>query len=797
MNVPPFLTELLLKSTLVLALAYAVLLLGRRLSAALRHLVAAVALVAAVLLPAFALLVPGIRVPALAGLLPRRASAERSVRDTASRREDPKTGETWRQEAPAPTAERAALPPTAETRSSSSSEPLSLPSTPVEWNALLAFLWGTGVIVVFSGSLAGTLRVRQLVRRATAVGDPAWLAAAAQLAPSLRLGKRRSGQVRLLHTEELSVPLTAGILKPLVLLPEEARAWSAERRDIVLLHELAHIGRRDCLALFVASLATALYWFHPLAWLVARSIREEGEKAADDLVLSAGVRASSYAGELLSFVRSLRFVEDEALPAMALAEGSHLSRRLRAVLDPACRRTAPSPTALRVAIGALLAVTATVAAVEPGLERSDRAKSKAVKAIAASPSVDFAVAAAPAVSSMAAPAVAPAVRAVALASPQVVFASRRNPRSGSEWYSRGMDLHHDERYDEAIAAFQKAIELGHNEGAASYNIACGYALKGDADHAFEWLHKAMDEGFDISGYMKSDDDLDSLKSDRRWPDLRKEARKGGHHEREAARAIARFQSLLSNPKENGHGLFEQGSKLLHADEYDKAATAFKTAAERGYRPSTSLYNLACALSLGGQKAAALDALQRSIEAGWSDSGHMDRDDDLDNIRNEPRFQELRDLSDDLELETSGDGFWGKWISGRPTTRQLREWRGAVERYNKHLAAHPGCGRAEFNLGYVYLKLEKPAEARAAFQKALDAGYRKPTTLYNIACAAARAGDKDGALDWLNRAMQAGFEGASTARHDDDLDSLRGDSRFRKLLREMEDRERDNDDKDDS
>ena len=62
MNVPPFLTELLLKSTLVLALAYAVLLVGRRLSAALRHLIAAVALVAAVLLPAFALLVPGTRV---------------------------------------------------------------------------------------------------------------------------------------------------------------------------------------------------------------------------------------------------------------------------------------------------------------------------------------------------------------------------------------------------------------------------------------------------------------------------------------------------------------------------------------------------------------------------------------------------------------------------------------------------------------------------------------------------------------------------------------------------------------
>ena len=81
-------------------------------------------------------------------------------------------------------------------------------------------------------------------------------------------------------------------------------------------------------------------------------------------------------------------------------------------------------------------------------------------------------------------------------------------RSGSEWYSRGMDFHEDERWDEAIAAFRHAIEAGHRVDAATYNIACGYARKGDADRAFEWLGKAMEVGFDVHAYL-GDDDLES------------------------------------------------------------------------------------------------------------------------------------------------------------------------------------------------------------------------------------------------------------------------------------------------
>ncbi|MDQ2979929.1 MAG: hypothetical protein M3R62_11980, partial [Acidobacteriota bacterium] len=61
----------------------------------------------------------------------------------------------------------------------------------------------------------------------------------------------------------------------------------------------------------------------------------------------------------------------------------------------------------------------------------------------------------------------------------------------------------------------------------------------------------------------------------------------------------------------------------------------------------------------------------------------------------------------------------------------------------------------------------------------ELGYRKPTTLYNLACSYARADQKDRAFDFLFQALDAGFEGNGNLREDEDLDNLRGDPRFRK------------------
>jgi len=133
----------------------------------------------------------------------------------------------------------------------------------------------------------------------------------------------------------------------------------------VLRHELAHVRRYDCLTQLVGQLACALHWFNPLAWLAARELRVERERACDDEVLRAGGKASDYAEYLLRVARSTRIMGAAALGGLAMARPSQMAGRLLAVLDDRRRRGRVSPwaTANAAAIAGLLVTT--VAAASP------------------------------------------------------------------------------------------------------------------------------------------------------------------------------------------------------------------------------------------------------------------------------------------------------------------------------------------------------------------------------------------------------------------------------------------------
>jgi beta-lactamase regulating signal transducer with metallopeptidase domain len=150
-------------------------------------------------------------------------------------------------------------------------------------------------------------------------------------------------------------PLTWGVLRPVILLPHDAKWWPRERLYAVLLHEVAHVRRRDCLAQLLSDLVCALYWPSTLVWIATRALRREAEIAADDAVIGSGVKPSAYAGELVQLAAEFR--GRAFASSMAIALPSSLETRVKSVLAPHQKRKgATSMDAFKLAC---LGVTAT------------------------------------------------------------------------------------------------------------------------------------------------------------------------------------------------------------------------------------------------------------------------------------------------------------------------------------------------------------------------------------------------------------------------------------------------------
>jgi uncharacterized protein (TIGR03435 family) len=154
----------------------------------------------------------------------------------------------------------------------------------------------------------------------------------------------------LLH-ESLPVPVTCGIIRPVIVLPPSARAWEAEDLNRAIVHELEHVRRFDWASHCLARIACAGYWFHPLVWAVWRQFELEAERSCDDAVLARS-EATAYADQLLGLARRLSTAQKS--PALAMANRSDLPARVGSVLDG--RRA-------RGRAGALLAAVACAAAV--------------------------------------------------------------------------------------------------------------------------------------------------------------------------------------------------------------------------------------------------------------------------------------------------------------------------------------------------------------------------------------------------------------------------------------------------
>jgi beta-lactamase regulating signal transducer with metallopeptidase domain len=372
------------KSAIILLAAGLLAALLRRASAASRHLVWSVAIVSLLALLLFSFALPSWRMPMLPSLA-TAAVIDEGVRESVDLGGGAVAAEFEHQrEARIPVVRRrqtfdigSELPAS----SSVAPQPVVQSKNSFDWKAILSLVWLAGALVVMARLAVGVARVWLLTRRAQPVGET-WAPHARMLATQLRL----RSHVEIFKTDQVSLPMTWGLLRSVVLLPKDAEQWPVECRRIVLLHELTHVKRRDCLMQALAQLACALYWFNPLVWIAAWRLRVEREVACDDHVLEAGTKASDYASHLVE-IASFFKVSNCGSPVAVGMACSHLESRVRSILDPNARRRGAS--GLKVALAAVLAalLTASLAMLHPW--REAEAKDLSTFNLISSPTLPF------------------------------------------------------------------------------------------------------------------------------------------------------------------------------------------------------------------------------------------------------------------------------------------------------------------------------------------------------------------------------------------------------------------------
>lgn len=216
---------------------------------------------------------------------------------------------------------------------------------------------------------------------------------------------------------------------------------------------------------------------------------------------------------------------------------------------------------------------------------------------------------------------------------------------------------------------------------------------------------------------------------------------------------------------------EAGITLLRRGDYPRAIRAFARDVENG-NVQNGLYNIACCYSLAGDQDKAVEFLRRAVDAGYSNIDWMLRDDDLAALRGDGRLAEIGRVASDRSV-LAGFG--------------AESWEQLSRRSEETVRSNPSDGGAWLRAGWARLRTGDPAGAFEAFERQVECGYSPTIGHYNLACAAAMMGERDGAFEQLEKAFAGGFSQLHHARNDADLVPLHGDARWDSFIAKMRQR----------
>jgi beta-lactamase regulating signal transducer with metallopeptidase domain len=197
----------------------------------------------------------------------------------------------------------------------------------MEYIDTISLFWLVGIMLLFGRMSVGLLYIQSLRKDVLKSLKPEVKNLYLSLKNKLKIAK----SVQLFESAKVTVPMTLGWLKPIVLLPVGlASGLNVKQLEAILAHELAHVKRQDFLINILQSIIEIVFFYHPLVWIISAKVREERENSCDDLALKACGNDKVALAKALASVASY-----ELQPQYAMAFGkknNSLKNRIKRIL---------------------------------------------------------------------------------------------------------------------------------------------------------------------------------------------------------------------------------------------------------------------------------------------------------------------------------------------------------------------------------------------------------------------------------------------------------------------------------
>lgn len=206
-----------------------------------------------------------------------------------------------------------------------------------DWRIAAAAVYAAGALFLFVRIAVGWVLARRLVAGA--------------------IGVARDNRAPVLESPAVATPMTTGIVSPCILLPVTWRDWPEHKLQAVLAHENAHIARRDSLVALFAHANRAIFWFHPLAWWLERTLAVTAEHACDETAARQTGQPRRYAEVLLDMAEAVRLRRHRvSWPAIGVDGSGLLGTRIDRLLkgDAMARMSAVQRVAVVVGCTAVI-----------------------------------------------------------------------------------------------------------------------------------------------------------------------------------------------------------------------------------------------------------------------------------------------------------------------------------------------------------------------------------------------------------------------------------------------------------